>query len=412
VTTAAPAATSHTRPFSALQSRDFRLYWSGATAAITGTQLQMAAVAWQVYALTHSPVALGVMGLFRVAPIIAFSLLGGVVADSVNRRYLLLTTESIMALLSLLLAVFTITGSINIWLVYTLTGLQSAALAFDTPARQAMVPSLVPPERLANALSLQSTSWQLGAVIGPTLSGLIIAGYSTGAAYAVSAIGFIPVLIALLLIRPPAVEGEAPKISVGAALEGLHFVWNTPIILSTMALDFIATLFGSATSLLPIFARTILHVGAAGYGILYSAPAAGAIAAGLLMAFFAGRIRRKGWLIISSILFYALFTILFGASNSFPLSLLALAGVGFFDTISMILRQTIRQLVTPDALRGRMTSVNMVFFMGGPQLGEVEAGVVARFFGAPFSVISGGVAALICAGIIGATARHLREYRG
>lgn len=371
----------------------------------------MAAVAWQVYALTHSPVALGVMGLFRVVPIIAFSLIGGVVADSVNRRYLLLTTESTMALLSVLLAVFTLEGSINIWIVYALTGLQSAALAFDTPARQAMVPSMVPPERLPNALSLQSTSWQLGAVVGPTLSGLVIAGYSIGAAYAVSVIAFIPVLVALLLIRPPAVEGEAPKISMGAALEGLHFVWNTPIILSTMALDFIATLFGSATSLLPIFARNVLHVGAAGYGVLYSAPAAGAIAGGLLMAFVAGRIERKGVLIISSILFYAVFTILFGASRVFVLSLLALAGVGFFDTVSMILRQTIRQLVTPDALRGRMTSVNMVFFMGGPQLGEVEAGVVARFFGAPFSVISGGVAALICAGIIGATARHLRDYR-
>lgn len=411
VSSAAPAASTDTSPFSALHSRDFRLYWSGATASVTGSQLQMAAVAWQVYALTHSPVALGVMGLFRVAPIVAFSLVGGVVADSVNRRYLLLVTETTMVVMGVLLAVFTLTGFINIWLVYTLTGLQAAALAFDTPARQAMVPSLVPPERLANALSLQSTSWELGAVVGPTLSGLIIAGYGIGAAYAVSAISSIPVVLALLFIRPPAVEGEAPQISLGAALEGLHFVWNTPIILSNMALDFIATFFGSATALLPIFARNILDVGAAGYGVLYSAPAAGAITGGVLMAFLAGRVRRQGLLIIVAILFYALFTILFGVSRIFGLSLLALAGVGFSDAISMILRQTIRQLSTPDALRGRMTSVNMVFFMGGPQLGEVEAGVVARFFGAPFSVISGGVAALICAGIIGATARHLREYR-
>lgn len=402
---------SHTSPLAALRYRDFRLYWSGATASITGTQLQMAAVAWQVYALTHSPVALGVMGLFRVVPIIILSLIGGVVADSVNRRYLLLATESTMTLLTLILALLTITGVINIWFVYVLTGLQAAALAFDTPARQALVPSMVPAERLPNALSLMSTSSQLGTVVGPTLSGLIIAGYSIGAAYVVSAIGFIPVLASLLLIRPPVLEGETPKISIGAALEGLHFVWNTPIILSTMALDFIATFFGSATALLPIFARNVLHVGAAGYGILYAAPAAGAIAGGVLMTFVAGRIHRKGTLIIGAICFYAVCTALFGMSRIFALSLLALAGVGFSDTVSMILRQTIRQLVTPDALRGRMTSVNMVFFMGGPQLGEVEAGVVARFFGAPVSVISGGIAALICAVAIGVGSRRLRNYR-
>lgn len=371
----------------------------------------MAAVAWQVYALTHSPIALGVMGLFRVVPIILFSLIGGVVADSVNRRLLLLTTESTMVVMTVVLAILTLTGAINVWIVYILTGLQSAALAFDTPARQALIPSMVPAERLPNALSLMSTSSQLGAVIGPTLSGFIIAVYSVGAAYVVSAIGTIPVLIALLLIRPPRVEGDAPKISIAAALEGLHFVWNTPIILSTMALDFIATFFGSATALLPIFARAILRVGPEGYGILYAAPAAGAIAGGVLMAFYAVRIHRKGDLIIAAICLYAICTALFGASRIFALSLICLAGVGFSDTVSMVLRQTIRQLATPDALRGRMTSVNMVFFMGGPQLGEVEAGVVARFFGTPFSVISGGIAALICAAVIGATARHLRDYR-
>lgn len=406
-----PAESSHHGPLSALQSRDFRLYWAGATGAITGVQLQNAAVAWQVYALTHSPVALGVMGLFRVIPIIIFSLVGGVVADSVNRRFLLLTTETTMALLAVVLAVSTITGAINIWIVYTLTGLEAAALAFDTPARQALVPSLVPEERLPNALSLMSTSWELGAVVGPTLAGLIIAGYGIGAAYAVSAAGIIPVLIGLLLIRPPAIAGEVPKISLAAAVEGLHFVWNTPIILSTMALDFIATFFGSATALLPIFARNVLDVGATGYGLLYAAPSAGAIIAGVLMAFFAGRIRRKGIFIILAVCSYAVFTALFGASHIFLLSLLALAGVGFSDTVSTILRQTIRQLVTPDALRGRMTSVTMIFFMGGPQLGEVEAGVVARLFGAPVSVMSGGVAALICAALVGATARRLRQYR-
>jgi MFS family permease len=412
VTAGATAASSHTGPFAALHVRDFRLYWFGGIGATVGEQIQMAAVAWQVYALTHSPVALGVMGLFRVVPIVLFSLIGGVMADSVNRRSLLLATSSAMAIVTTLLAVLTITGAINIWLVYLLTGLEAAALAFDTPARQALIPSMVPAQRLPNALSLMGTSGQLGSVVGPTLSGLLIAGYGIGAAYVVSAAGLVPALIALLLIRPPAVEGDVPSISMGAALEGLRFVWTTPIILSNLALDFVATFFGSATALLPIFARDILRVGPSGYGILYSAPAAGAITAGVLMAFFATRVRRKGVLIIVAICFYALFTALFGASRIFALSLVALAGVGFSDTVSMIFRQTIRQLATPDALRGRMTSVNMVFFMGGPQLGEVEAGVVARLFGAPVSVISGGVAALMCTLIIAVSARRLREYRG
>jgi MFS family permease len=177
-----------------------------------------------------------------------------------------------------------------------------------------------------------------------------------------------------------------------------------------MLLDFVATFFGSATALLPIFARDILHVGASGYGLLYAAPSIGAVLAGIAMSFAGGLIVRQGRVILAAVAAYGAFTVLFGASTSFLLSLAALAGVGASDTVSMVLRQTVRQLVTPDALRGRMTSVSMVFFMGGPQLGEFEAGLVARAFGAPISVISGGVAALAATILIGMRAAGLRRY--
>ncbi len=398
--------------FEAFRYRDYRLYWSGSLVSQAGTQMAQAAIAWQVYLLTHSPLALGLIGLFRVIPIVIFSLVGGVVADVVNRRRLLLVTQTALLSVSAILALATLRGIITAPLIYGMTGVAAGAAAFDSPARQALVPSLVPRERLTNALSLSGTAFQVATIAGPSLAGVVIATWGVATVYLVDAVSFIAVLVVLLIIRPPIVEGAVQRVSVAAAVEGLHFVWHSPILVATMSLDFLATFFGSATALLPIFARDILHVGAQGYGFLYAAPSAGAVLTGIGMSFFAHRIRAKGFIIILAIGAYAGFTILFGISHVFVLSLLCLAGVGASDTVSMILRQTVRQLVTPDALRGRMTSVNMVFFMGGPQLGEFEAGVLARFTGAPFSVVAGGIAALVAAGLVfmlGSTLRHYRD---
>jgi MFS family permease len=192
-------------------------------------------------------------------------------------------------------------------------------------------------------------------------------------------------------------------------LEGLRFVRRTPIIVQTMTLDFVATFFASANQLLPIFAKDILRVGAQGYGFLAAAQAGGAVATGLLMARL-GTLKRQGQLVIVSIAVFGAATIGFGLSRAFWLSLLLLAVAGAADTVSTILRQTIRQLLTPNPLRGRMTSINMIFFMGGPQLGEVEAGTVAALLGAPFSVVTGGAACLIAAGIALGAAKNLRRY--
>ncbi len=394
----------------ALTHHDFRLFWIGQFVSTTGSQMRQAAVAWQIYVLTHSPVALGALGLVRAAPILLFSIFGGVVADTLDRRKLLLVTQVALVGVSCLLAAVTFRGSPSIWALYGLVALGMTAVSFDQPARQAMIPSLVPKGHLTNALALNSTTFQLSLVLGPSVAGVIIAVWGVGAVYVVDAISYLAVILALLVIHPPPIIGAIQKVTLAAAVEGLQFVWREPILRSTMLLDFIATFFGSATALLPIFARDILRVGAQGYGILYAAPAAGAIVASIIMSFVALRIKHQGRVILISVAAYSAFTILFGFSRVFLLSILFLGAVGASDTVSMILRQTVRQIVTPNALRGRMTSVSMIFFMGGPQLGEVEAGLVARAFGAPLSVVTGGIAAVVATVLVAWRATTLRRY--
>lgn len=406
--TAATTRASRLPP--ALRFRDFRLYWSGQFVSTTGSQMQSAAVAWQVYLLTNSAVALGMIGLVRVVPIIVLSLFGGVVADALDRRRLLIATQTTLMSLSILLAVTTVSGHASIWLIYAFTGLASAAISFDNPARQAMIPSLVTREHLTNAISVNTTTFGVAIVVGPSVAGLVIAGGGVAAVYALDAFSFLAVIIALLRIHPPPVSGGLQRVSLVAAVEGLRFMRASPVLLWTMLLDFVATFFGSAQALLPIFARHILAVGSVGYGILYASPSVGALAGGAVMSIVGSRIRRPGRTILVAVAAYGAFTIGFGVSRTFALSLLALAGTGAADTVSLVLRQTVRQLSTPDALRGRMTSVSMIFFMGGPQLGEVEAGVVARAIGAPGSVVLGGLAAVIATAIIASRAGSLRRY--
>ncbi|MGH2444403.1 MAG: MFS transporter [Chloroflexota bacterium] len=401
----------HRSPLIALRYRDFRFFWGGQAISSAGSMMQTAAIGWQVYLLTHSALALGLIGLFRVVPIVVFSIWGGVVADVINRRLLMLFTQTSLIVISAALAVITISGVAQLWMIYVLTAAGAAALAFDSPARQALVPSLVPRVHLSNALSLSSTVREVAGIVGPSLAGIIIATEGVATVYVVDAVSYLSVVVALLLIHPPAIKGAAATISISAAVEGLRFVARSPILLSTMLLDFVATFFSSAIALLPIFATDILHAGARGYGILYAAPSAGAILAGIAMTFVAPSIRRQGTVILFAVGAYATFTVLFGLSHIFVLSVVMLAGTGASDTVSTILRQTVRQIITPDALRGRMTSVSMVFFMGCPQLGELEAGVVARSFGAPVSVVSGGLAALLATILIAVYGVNLRRYQ-
>jgi MFS family permease len=348
-------------------------------------------------------------------PIIVCSLVGGVVADAVNRKRLMIITQTVMLLSAALLALATTTGLKSVWPLYALTAVSSAAVAFDNPARQAIMPTLVPPEDFPNAVSLWLIVFQLSMIGGPAIAGRLLGSYGPAVVYAFNAVSFLAVIGALLLMHASGRTGDdeaagtQSRVSLDALKEGLRFVWRTPIIVQTMTLDFIATFFASATALLPIFAAEVLRVGARGFGMLAAAPAVGAVVAAFFMARF-GNVRRQGATVIASVAVYGAATVAFGLSHVFWLSLLLLAVTGAADTVSTVLRQTIRQLVTPNSLRGRMTSVNMIFFMGGPQLGEMEAGALAALVGAQLSVITGGVGCIFAAVIALFAARSLVNY--
>ncbi|HEY6867535.1 MAG TPA: MFS transporter, partial [Candidatus Eisenbacteria bacterium] len=281
------------------------------------------------------------------------------------------------------------------------------------PARQSLIPSLVPREHLPNAISLNTIMFQTASVLGPALGGLVIGSLGVGWAYALNAVSFLFVIAALLMMRgmPARPAPERGAIGRRAALEGLRFVFRAPLIRSTMLLDFFATFFASASALLPIFAQDILRVGARGYGLLSAAPSVGALLTSVALVPLVDRIDRRGLTMLWAVAGYGLATVVFGLSRSFALTFLCLALTGATDTVSMVIRNIIRQLNTPDSMRGRMTSVNMIFFMGGPQLGELEAGLVAAAFGAPFSVVSGGVGCLLATAWVVWKTPGLRAYR-
>jgi len=406
--------------FVALSHRNFRLLWIGLLASLTGSMMQNAALLWHVSLLVspdRKAIALGSVGLVRVVPVVVFSMISGVVADVWNRRRLMLFTQTGAAIISLGLAVLAFRGLSVVWPLYVLTAIGASISTFDLPARQALVPTLVPREHLPNAISMNAIMFQTASVVGPSLGGIVIAAAGVGWVYLVNTVSFGCVIAALLMMRDvsgkPVREAHDPEheVSWRAAMEGLQFVFRSPLIRSTMLLDFFATFFSSATALLPIFAQDILHVGAEGYGWLYAAPSAGAIVTSAAMIPLTERIRRAGPTLLWAVGGYGLATIVFGLSHSFWLTFFCLAMTGATDTVSMIIRNIVRQLETPDRLRGRMTGVNMVFFMGGPQLGELEAGAVANWLGATFSVVSGGVGCLVATAWVSATTPALRHYK-
>lgn len=365
--------------------------------------MQNAALLWHVSLLVapeRKALALGFVGLVRVVPVVVFSMVSGVVADAMDRRRVLLVTQSLSGLVALALAVLAYHGLSVVWPIYALSAVGAAVSAFDLPARAALVPTLVPREHLPNAITLNTIMFQTASVAGPALAGLVIAQSGVASAYFYNAASFGFVILALLLMRAmparaQATAGNRDDVSFGAAMEGVRFVFRSPLIRSTMLLDFFATFFASATALLPIFAQDILQVGARGYGWLFAAPAVGSFITSVALVPATEHIRRRGPAIIWAVVGHGLATIVFGFSRSFWLTFACLALVGATDTVSTVLRNIIRQLETPDRLRGRMTGINMVFFMGGPQLGELEAGLVAGSFGAPFSVVTGGIGCIL-----------------
>lgn len=413
--------------FAALRHRDYRLVWSGNFVSVIGTQMQFVAINWHVYkllegmsltidllgrqvSLNSEALGLGGVGLARIIPIFFFALVGGNMADVVNRRKLLIITNSAAAGFAAVLAALSFAQRDTVWIVYLLTAAGAATSAFSSPAFQSIVPNLVPAGDLTNAISLNSIARQVATIIGPVMAGVLLAQTNVGWVYAVNAVSFVAIVAALTLIHYRA--GPAARdtgLGFAAILEGWRFVRGARIIWGSMLLDFFATLFSSARTMLPLVADQVLGMGAQGYGLLYTADAIGSLLAGLLVS-LRKDIYRQGAVMLISVALYGVFTAFFGLSTSFAMSYLFFALIGASDTVSTIIRQTLRQTLTPDRLRGRMTGINQIFFMGGPQLGELEAGMVAAAFGVPFAIVSGGIATVALTGYIAWRYPRLRRY--
>jgi MFS family permease len=396
----------------ALHFRDFRLMWAGLFVSTIGSQMQFTAINWHVYELLRGQsytitlfgrsidlgaeaLGLGTLGLVRVIPIIIFALAGGLLADTRDRRKLLIGTTLASTLMAVALAALTLSGRITIPWIYVLTAALAGVAAFEQPSRQSLVPHLVSREAFTNAVSLNTLMFTGASVFGPALGGILLAYAGVGSVYLVNAFSFLAILLSLSLLQ---YRGHAAVSAVGlgfgALLDGLRFTFRTPMIWSTMLLDFLATFFSSARTMLPIVAGDILGLGPVGYGWLSAAQPIGSIIAGSIVA-LRSTINRQGLVLLTSVVVYGAATALFGLTVSVSLAFVLLALTGAADTVSTVIRGTLRQLLTPDELRGRMTSVNMVFFMGGPQLGELEAGLVAAAFGVPFAIVSGGIATVL-----------------
>lgn len=396
-----------------LKHKKFFYLWLGQLISITGTQMQLWALFWHVNQLDDNPIALGGIGMARFLPVVIFSLIGGALADSMDRRRVMFTTQSIAALLALTLALFTQFGQVTIWHIYFITALQAVVVAFDGPSRQALIPNLVPKKDLPNAFSMTFTAFQAGAVIGPALSGVFIASFGQEAVYYFNALSFAAVLLALFMIGdvPQSIAEKSAGVSLNSIADGIRFILSKPIIFSTMMIDFVATFFASASTLMPIIAKDVLNVGVVEYGYLSAASAVGAVAVALVIS-QVKEIRRQGTVFVTAVIVFGIATIIFGVTKSFFVAWLAIAVTGGADGVSTIVRNTIRQLQTPDHVRGRMTSINQIFFMGGPQLGEIEAGAVAQFFGAPFAVVTGGIGCILGALWIVWKWPQLKTYNG
>ena len=394
-----------------LAYRDFTLLWAGQFVSTLGTQIQTVALGWLVYTLTGSAALLGGIGLARAIPTILLSLFGGTLADQVDRRRLLLVSQTGLAACSALLAVAIQGGLTDITLLYAFAVVTAAGSAVDAPTRQAFIPALVPRERLANALTLNVLAANVAAVLGPAAGGLIIGWFGTAACYWLDAISFFAVVAALVAMRTRPEAIDLPRRGLGALVDGLTFVRDRPILWQLMVIDFFAVFFASRSGLLPVFAESVLKVGAEGLGLLYAAVSFGAVLGAVLFA-FVPHPRLPGRMVGLTILAYGAALGAFGLVRSFPLALALLAASGGLDAASMALRQTVRQLTTPDSLRGRVGALSSVFSAGGPRLGDFQSGMVASLTGAGDAMVLGGIACMLMVVTSRWWGRELWNYRG
>ena len=394
-----------------LRYRDFCVFWTGSLLSGIGSQFTSVAMAWQLYELTDSAFQVGLLGLARAVPQMGLLLVAGLLADAMDRRKLMMCTDIGLFGVSMTLALLTLAGKASPGLLYTATALLAIFNSLETPARQSIIPNLVPREELAQTLALQGTQRYVPIIAGPSLAGVVLALFGPAACYMIDAFSWLAMSLSLTLLRTKLPSGKGwEAVSFRSLHEGLQFVWRHGVIFPLMVLDFGATFFGNARALYPIYARDILFVGPTGLGVLYAARAVGSLFSATAITFF-GPVRRGGRWIFVGVMVYGISTVLFSGSQVFWFSVLMLALSGAGDTISAILRTTINQLSTPDELRGRMSSINSIFTTSGPQLGQFESGVVAAWLGAELSAMTGGLATLIILAGVLAAFPQIRQFQ-
>jgi MFS family permease len=381
-------------PYAALRFRDFRLLAVSRFVSSLGEMMLSVAVGWELYERTGSAFALGLVGLVQVLPVILLALIAGPVADRFNRKRIVLTSQLLLGVVSLGLALLSYTQG-SLVLVYGCLLLFGVLRAFNDPASSTLLPQSVPPEVFHSAATWSSSAWQLASVLGPALGGLAIGAFHAATpvyvANAVACLIFLG-LVSLMRGRPLAQSSEA--MTRESLTAGLTFIWRTPIILSAITLDLFGVLFGGATALLPVYAKDILQVGPEGLGWLRTAPSVGAILMVLVTAHLPP-FQKAGKALLYAVIGFGVVTIIFGVSRSFALSLMMLMLLGALDNVSVIIRSTLLLTRTPDDMRGRVSAVNGVFISMSNEMGAFESGIAAAAFGPILAVVTGGIGTIL-----------------
>ena len=395
-------------------SRDLAVYLGSRLAGTLGVSTQSVAIGWQIYSRTGDMLDLAWVGLAQFVPLALLSLFAGNVADRYDRKRILVLSRGLFGVGSLALAGLSFLPELGVTPVYGVLVFLGATRAFAAPASWALLPALVPPERLPRAIAMSSTTFQIATIAGPSLGGFIYALGGPVTAYVAAAAFELVAVVLLWLIRRELPHHEAPaEKGLTLLLSGVRYVWREKILLGAISLDLFAVLLGGAVGLLPVFASDVLRVGETGFGMLRSAPAVGAAAMAVLLA-LRPITRRAGWWMLVCVAIFGVATIVFGLSTDFGLSLGALVVLGAADMVSVVIRQSIVQLSTPDEMRGRVSSVNMIFIGASNELGDFESGATAVLFGEPpvgaiRAVVVGGVGTLLVTGVWAALFPDLRR---
>jgi MFS family permease len=389
MTSPAPSAEPSTLAFSYPQ---FRLFWLTTLAASFAAQIMSVAVAWEIWAITGEAIYLGLVGLAQFLPALSLVLVTGLAADRFPRRRIIQVAMVFELLCAVGLVFFVVLQGHDVWPIFVILVILGTARAFVGPAGSSLAPNLVPPQALANAVSMNATAWQLAGILGPVAAGLLLT-FSATVAFSVAGLLAVFAFTAVSFIRSPAQKVSAQETSAATLLAGFRYIWHQKVVFGAISLDLFAVLMGGAVALMPIFATDILTVGPWGLGMLRAAPGVGAIAMALWLARFPVR-RNAGIILFTFVAGFGFFTLLFGLSVSVWFSVPLLALMGACDMVSVSIRETIMQLWTPDAVRGRVNAVNSVFIGASNELGEFRAGMMAAIIGAQAAVVFGGAATI------------------